>query len=674
MSEKKILTKEILEYRLIPIEDFGSMTPEAAELYAEKGEFTIHDGGSKNLAWINELSSEVAEKLPTNRYGYDGLELNQLTELSVDSARALARNEGENLSLNGLSSLSPEVAEALAGYGGNLSLHGICSLDEKTAEALSSFSGESINLPSLTEVSEEALIKLATSESHLSLYGLQTLSEKVAEALVSKNRILNLRGLVEISDATASILSRNPQNYLNEKIDKQIKAAEKKALESTAVIPKADLSKIRKLIKTDEGEKLALACQLLESFEASEADYVRLFPKTVIYRLLNTWDPKAWDALWDTLIQHRKTEVLLIEQVTKRLKSVPSEWSLRNKRFEDANAMFSNCKESTLIHCVKCTDPLYTDTDCGMRLNAIKELSDEAAESLSKHKGTSLFINGLKKLSDAAAESLSKFKGKYLDLNGLTELSAAAAKSLSKHEGTLELNGLTELSDTATESLSKYEGTLKLNGLTELSDTAAKSLSKHEGWIELNGLTELSDTAAESLSKFKGRCLSLNGLVKLGDTAAQYLATLEPGSIGLEGLTELGDVPGHLALAANFSKLNCNWLSLGSLVSMSDEVAEVLSKSKGELRLSGLTELSDAAAESLSKHQHGLSLKSLTEMSDAAAEVLSKSKGQLDLSGLTELSDAAAKSLAKHQKLLLPSDADYHSGNPKIEKLVQKYR
>ena len=39
MSEKKILTKEILEHRLIPIEDFNSMTPEAAELYAEKGKF-----------------------------------------------------------------------------------------------------------------------------------------------------------------------------------------------------------------------------------------------------------------------------------------------------------------------------------------------------------------------------------------------------------------------------------------------------------------------------------------------------------------------------------------------------------------------------------------------------------------------------------------------------------
>ncbi len=505
MSEKRILTKEILEYRLLPMSEFGSMTPGAAELYAEKGELTTRDyPDPKDLAWMHELSSEVAEKLPTNQYGYNGLKLNQLTELSLESARALAGNEGENLSLNGLTSLSPEVAEALSAYGGKLRLDGICSLDEKTAEALSSFSGESIYLPSLTEVSEEALIKLAAAESNLHLDGLQALSEKGAEALVSKNRILDLIGLVEISDATATILSRNTKNNLNEKIDKQIKAAEKKALESTAVIPKSELSKIRKFIKTDEGEKVALACQLLESFEASEADYVRLFPKTVIYRLLNTWDPKAWDALWDNLCRHRKTEDLLIEQVTKRLKSFPSEWGLRDKRINDSNAMFSNCKESTLIRSFMCTDHIYTDTDCGMRLNEIEELSDWALDMLSKQE-LGLNLNALIVLSDVGAESLSKFKGNELSLGGLRKLSDVVAESLSKFKGHwLSLGSLVSMSDAAAESLSKHKGELNLNGLTELSDSVAQSLSKYEGQLYLNGLTELSDSAAESLSKHKG--------------------------------------------------------------------------------------------------------------------------------------------------------------------------
>ncbi|MDA7647245.1 hypothetical protein N8661_00210 [Akkermansiaceae bacterium] len=44
-----------------------------------------------------------------------------------------------------------------------------------------------------------------------------------------------------------------------------------------------------------------------------------------------------------------------------------------------------------------------------------------------------------------------------LNLDGLTELSDAAAESLSKHKGTLSLAGLTELSDAAAESLSRLE-------------------------------------------------------------------------------------------------------------------------------------------------------------------------------------------------------------------------
>ena len=67
-----------------------------------------------------------------------------------------------------------------------------------------------------------------------------------------------------------------------------------------------------------------------------------------------------------------------------------------------------------------------------------------------------------------------------LKLNGLKDLSDAAAESLSKHEGWLELTGLTQLSDTAAESLSKHNGWL-CHGLTKLSDAAAESLSQFKG-------------------------------------------------------------------------------------------------------------------------------------------------------------------------------------------------
>ena len=54
-----------------------------------------------------------------------------------------------------------------------------------------------------------------------------------------------------------------------------------------------------------------------------------------------------------------------------------------------------------------------------VNLKEFTALDDDAAESLSKHKGD-LWLNGLTSLSDAAAESLSKHEGKIvLDLDDL---------------------------------------------------------------------------------------------------------------------------------------------------------------------------------------------------------------------------------------------------------------
>jgi hypothetical protein len=241
----------------------------------------------------------------------------------------------------------------------------------------------------------------------------------------------------------------------------------------------------------------------------------------------------------------------------------------------------------------------FLDDPKSVDLSKATEITDGAAEILAGYEDRfgnpgQLYLKGLTELSEAAAESLSKHHGQ-LNLNGLTKLSDAAAESLSKHktrpkaplDRRLWLNGLTGLSDATAESLSKHEGDLILEGLTELSEAAAESLSKHHGQLNLNGLTKLSDAAVESLSKHEGD-LILNGLTKLSDAAVESLSKHE-GSLILQGLTEL-----------------------------SDAAAESLSKHHGQLNLNGLTKLSDAAAESLSKVQGNLLL------SDVAKESLSK--------------------------------------------------
>ena len=88
-----------------------------------------------------------------------------------------------------------------------------------------------------------------------------------------------------------------------------------------------------------------------------------------------------------------------------------------------------------------------------------------------------------------------------------TKLSDAAAKSLSKHKGTsLSLSGLTELSEAALKFfVRKFDHFLVS---AEMQGKISKNMSTHLQRQEtVRKETELSDDALENLLKFKGDCL-----------------------------------------------------------------------------------------------------------------------------------------------------------------------
>jgi hypothetical protein len=286
----------------------------------------------------------------------------------------------------------------------------------------------------------------------------------------------------------------------------------------------------------------------------------------------------------------------------------------------------SEFRKKGILDLKKAINFLESGDNLNVNLTMVTSITDQAAKALSLHEDC-LELDGLTDLSDKAAEYLSKHQGGSLSLNGLTELSDFAAEALSKHQEDLYLTGLIKLSDAGMEAISKGAFWLCLDGLTQLTATAAETLSKHQGGtLSLNGLSELSDAAAESLSKYQGD-LSLNSLTELSDVAADALSK------------------------------HCGELVLNGLIELTATAAEALSKHQGYLFLNSLTELTDSAAESLSKHQGNLWLGGLTEISDAAAEALSKHQGELGFRDLTELSNSAAAALSKHQGKISNKDS-----------------
>jgi|GEM_PF-964205 len=488
-----VLTEEFVRIKLTPFSNYSSITPEAAALIVkqlpELLSGTIYVGSQSGLTGLTELPESVVECFCS----YNGpLDLSGLTNLPDETAEGLGKHTG-SLNLSGLMSLSNTAANHLAKHNGELIFKNLTSISDITAACLAKHKSL-LDLSGLTSISDSVAKSLSTHQGELILNGVISLSETSAASLGQCSDGLSLHNLQSISDRSAVALQK-PSIGVSHEIRDQIKSAAKKLARKTSTLDPKQQANVRKLLKTKEPGNVALACELLTVAEASDGDWLMLFPKTRIRALLATSSPEIWNTLAKTM-NSRKVFEVLAEEAKRRVKPWTIEYDL-GMLTADSTALAERLVE------ILSSDASKNNVLLKWRTQFMSELSDQDSESLSKHEG-------------------------HLDLDSLTALSDAAAKSLGKHAGQLRLAGLSNISDASAESLSKHEGELLLNGLTELSDPAAESLGTHVGRLWLDGLAELSDAAAESLGKHEGGCLGLSSLTELSDTAARSLAKTRP--------------------------------------------------------------------------------------------------------------------------------------------------
>ena len=302
------------------------------------------------------------------------------------------------------------------------------------------------------------------------------------------------------------------------------------------------------------------------------------------------------------------------------------------------------------------------------------EITDDAAEILSNYKESYLSLTDLEEISDTAAKALALFEGN-LSL-GIHNLSDNAAEAFSSHKGSLTFNNLDQLSDNSAKSLSKHKGSLNFDGLSVLSDNVAASLSKSQGHLSIShdsSIYELSDAAAESLSKHEGKRLALGQIFEISEKAYEFLSKYRGDELdmGFEELSNanaetLSNYKGRLSLelsetfsdeAAQLLSKHMGALEIGgyAMENFSKNKAEILSKHKGGcLSLRFQEPLADDAIQSLSKYEGDLILQGCfgyneDELSDNMAEALSNHKGNITLEGLYGISDSAAETLSKYQ-------------------------
>ena len=345
----------------------------------------------------------------------EDLDLNNIKYFSLNDAKDLAKWKGHTVYLNGLKTLTPEIALALVEWGesylSNLYLDGLTLLSVETAQALAKWGGSTFSLNGLQTLSREAAYELSKWNGfRLSLDGLEIFSIESAHALA------NWRG---------ADLSFNGLTTLTPDLAKEIIVC------STAVLEFNGLKSLTKETASVLSGWSGYGISLL-GLEILSPDVAKEFAKsTGIQFVLNGLKSISYDtayALADKSgfgqwVDDNAESCLYLDGVT----SIS----------EAALDALSDCKCQHLslkglpVHTLDELKVITKNPRHCLTLSRFNFLSIEFAQELSRWKGNILFLD-LKYISNEAAKLLTNFNGEMIIIQGLEGISKDAATSLIK--------------------------------------------------------------------------------------------------------------------------------------------------------------------------------------------------------------------------------------------------
>ena len=532
----------------LSLNGLASLSEEAARALCAEQKKTY--GRSLSLDGLRAVSAEVAAALAQ----YSGhVSLLGLSSFSEEVVSALAQNGGNHLrslfqrleglgdehfflasaaaqnlrslDLDHLKFISPKAASAFALFDGNLSLNGLTSLSEEIARSFCVGDGVvdrrqqrkwgSISLKGLEVLSDGAARIFGEHGTwELYLYGITSLSNKAAIYLLKGGISVRLRGL-------PFDMSRLEQ--AEELTDDDVSDALSAAMGS----PNLELPRLRKIsdlaaraLAFVDGGCRAEGLHLNGVRELSDNAFQALARVSGFLALksLETISPVQIRAL------HRWRE--LNPELT-RGTDLETLWRKFGKRVRERGTIPDTDEDLALLDAAT----FIPDT---LSIPDLEEISHAAAKILFFYPGW-LFLDGLKQLPDLSQllTDGSDLRSKrlpghrILSLSGLREISESNLIELLKPAyGLLILDGLKSLpeSEATLLAISRYTGALSLNGIETLSSGLAEALAKSEFHqsdslaandcvefsISLNGVVRIEPGAADALSKYHGK-FSLGG-------------------------------------------------------------------------------------------------------------------------------------------------------------------
>jgi hypothetical protein len=381
-----------------------------------------------------------------------------VTELSPEVAAILAGSKS-GLRLDALTSITPEVATALAPHAGELVV-GVTELSDEAAAALAKHVGD-LQFPNLTSLSSLPLAERIGRQTVVGLESVSRVSPEIARALCPpvdlKDKSLGYRwitiGLTEIHPEAGAAIAASRHGFAMPR------------LESISAEAAASMS----------GAFLNMRMWGLRTLAPAEA--VALATGGGILDIRG-FGPEIRDdtaAAMAELIGRRGTRQIDLNGLEKLSSPALAVAALTKKNNRNGpHGSLGGVSEVT-------AEVAQALAECTEAINGLPALESFTSAPLAARYASQkepVILKKLTSIPDDVAAALAAHRGK-MDLSGLKSLSVPAAAAFATHEGELSLDGLDEISDEAAEALAKAVGQVSVKRLRNLSPAARAALGSN---------------------------------------------------------------------------------------------------------------------------------------------------------------------------------------------------
>jgi hypothetical protein len=250
--------------------------------------------------------------------------------------------------------------------------------------------------------------------------------------------------------------------------------------------------KVRELFAACSPESVGLALSILDTLDATTADWEAVCDREVLTSLVESWNPEMWNDLHRRLPSRRK-DLFAALVVTRFVTTSHHRWALEEK-FE---AVWHWACEWMWMWWAE----LHPDRG---DLRTLIRMQSSGPRWVFQQDFPWVTLGFLTHLDDDIIDAITGFRGD-VHLEGITRLTVEQARGLARHQGWLYCNSITDIPEDVAEELVKHPSHVFLEGLTTLSHVGlAKKLASKPS-VYLDNVVSCSEGAAGALAQSNAR-------------------------------------------------------------------------------------------------------------------------------------------------------------------------